>query len=80
MKTLDQLLEERTTKSTRMGELNALRQKEDNRRFTAEEAGEFDGLDADVQDLDDEIRIKDGSLGRIVEFYQDWRSEIEEML
>lgn len=30
--------------------------------------------------VDDQIRIKDGSLGRFVEFYQDWRSEIEEML
>ena len=57
MKTLQQLIEERTTKSARMTELVELRQKEQNRKFTAEEATEFDDLEADVGDLDDEIRI-----------------------
>lgn len=57
MKTLQQLIEERATKSTRMTELKDLRTKE-NRKFTDDEATEFDTLDAEVEDLDDEIRIK----------------------
>lgn len=57
MKTLQQMIEERTTKSTRMTELIELRSTEA-RKFTPEEATEFDALDADVAELDDEIRIK----------------------
>ena len=57
MKTLQQLIEERATKSARMTELKDLRTKE-NRKFTDDEAAEFDTLDAEVEDLDDEIRIK----------------------
>lgn len=52
------LMEERATKTARMTELNELRQKEGNRKFTADEAKEFDELDADVEDLDTDIRIK----------------------
>lgn len=57
MKTLQQLIEERTTKSARMTELIELR-KSESRKFTGEEATEFDALDVDVAELDDEIRIK----------------------
>lgn len=57
MKTLQQLIEERTQKSARMSELVELR-KSENRKFTADEADEFDALDGEVSDLDDEIRIK----------------------
>ena len=57
MKTLQQLMEERTQKSARMTELIELRSVED-RKFTADEATEFDTLDTEVGELDDDIRIK----------------------
>jgi HK97 family phage prohead protease len=57
MKTLQQMMEERATKSARMTELIELRSTE-KRQFTAEEATEFDALDADVAELEDDIRIK----------------------
>ena len=57
MKTLQQLMEERVQKSARMTELIELRNAED-RKFTADEATEFDALDAEVGELDDDIRIK----------------------
>ena len=57
MKTLQQLIEERTQKAARLTELADLRTAE-KRKFTDEEAMEFDSLDADVGDLDDEIRVK----------------------
>lgn len=57
MKTLQQMIEERATKSARMTELIELRKKE-NRKFTEDEATEFDTLDAECSELDDDIRIK----------------------
>jgi hypothetical protein len=56
VKTLQQLIEERATKSARMSELVELRTKE-SRKFSQDEASEFDALDAEVVELDDEIRI-----------------------
>lgn len=57
MKTLQQMMEERTQKSARMTELAELKAKEA-RHFTQEEADEFDTLDGEVAALDDDIRIK----------------------
>jgi hypothetical protein len=57
MKTLQELIEARTQKSARMTELIDLRSAE-KRKFTDDEATEFDTLDSEVGDLDDEIRIK----------------------
>ena len=57
MKTLQELIDERTQKSARLTELADLRSAE-KRKFTDDEAAEFDGLDSEVGDLDDEIRIK----------------------
>ncbi len=49
------LQETRATKAKRMEELLQLKSSE--HRFTAEERAEFDGLDAEIEDLDDEIRV-----------------------
>lgn len=57
MKTLQELREERTQKAARQTELMDLRKAED-RRFTADEAKEFDDLTEAVADLDDDIRVK----------------------
>jgi hypothetical protein len=57
MKTLQELIEARTQKSARMTELIDLRSAE-KRKFTDDEATEFDTLDSEVGDLDDEIRVK----------------------
>lgn len=57
MKTLAELREERTQKAARQTELMELRKAED-RRFTAEEAKEFDDLTEDIGNLDDDIRVK----------------------
>lgn len=57
MKTLQQLIEEREGKQARASELRELRTKE-SRRFTSEEAAEFDTLTTDLDDLEDEIRMK----------------------
>lgn len=55
MKTVQQLLDERAQKAARMNELVELKTTE-NRRFSADEAVEFDGLADDVELLDDDIR------------------------
>lgn len=57
MKTLQQLLEERATKAARCNELKELRTSE-SRRFNEDEATEFDELSTDLDDLEDEIRMK----------------------
>lgn len=57
MKTLAELREERTQKAARQTELMELRQAE-NRRFTDDEAKEFDELTEAVAELDDDIRVK----------------------
>jgi HK97 family phage prohead protease len=57
VKTLQQLLDEQSTKSARMNELIELRNKE-NRRFNTEEAAEFKQLGDEVADLDEEITVK----------------------
>lgn len=57
MKTLNELREERNQKAARQTELMELRKAED-RRFTAEEAKEFDDLTEDMAELDDDIRVK----------------------
>lgn len=57
MKTLKELMDERATKAARMSELIELRTKE-NRRFSGDEATEFDQLEADVDALDEDIRVK----------------------
>jgi hypothetical protein len=56
MKTLAEMLEARAQKSARMTELVDLT-KAENRTMTADEAKEFDGLDTDVEALDNDIRI-----------------------
>lgn len=56
MKTLQQLQEERATKSARMTELTELRAKAG--KFTPEESKEFSDLDVEVADLDEEITVK----------------------
>ena len=55
VKTLQQLIEERSQKAARLQELTELKTGE-NRRFTADEATEFDGLTDDIEGLDDDIR------------------------
>ena len=57
MKTLQELMEERATKSARMTELVDLTKKE-NRDLTEDEAVEFDTLQEDVDKLASGIRIK----------------------
>lgn len=57
MKTLQEMIDARTQKQARMHELVDLRQKEA-RKFNADEAKEFDELEAEVGELDDDIRIK----------------------
>lgn len=57
MKTIQELREERMQKSARIDELMSLRTSED-RRFTAEEAKEFDDLTTEIAELDDDIRVK----------------------
>ncbi len=56
MKTISQLREERNTKAARLQELTTLWQGADHQK-TAEERAEFDTLDAEILDLDDEIRV-----------------------
>jgi len=56
MKTISQLREERNTKAARLQELTTLWQGADHQK-TAEERAEFDTLDAEIGDLDDEIRV-----------------------
>lgn len=56
VKTLQQLIEERSQKAARLQELTELKTGE-NRRFTTEEATEFDGLTDDIEGLDDDIRV-----------------------
>ena len=55
VKTLQQLIDERSQKAARLQELTELKTGE-NRRFTADEATEFDGLTDDIEGLDDDIR------------------------
>jgi hypothetical protein len=57
VKTLQEMLDARATKAARMNELVELRSNE-KRKFTEDEAKEFDGLEGDIADLDDDIRIK----------------------
>lgn len=57
MKTLQELLEAREQKAARMNELAELRSAE-KRGFTADERAEFDGLAADVESIDDDIRTE----------------------
>lgn len=57
MKTLQQLMEERATKSARMTELIELRSTE-TRSFDENESTEFKALDSEVASLDEEISIK----------------------
>lgn len=57
MQTISQLREERNSKAARLEELVTLR-KSEGRRFTEDERGEFDILESEVEDLDDEIRVK----------------------
>jgi hypothetical protein len=57
MKTIQELREERNQKAARQAELMDLRKAED-RRFTADEATEFDALTEEVGMLDDDIRVK----------------------
>ena len=52
-------------------------QYEENRGYLIDTARRYK---VTLEVVDDQIRIKDGSLWQFVEFYQDWRSEIEEML
>jgi hypothetical protein len=54
---LQQMIEARQQKGARIEELIALKTNE-GRAFTADEASEFDTLDADVSTLDDDIRVK----------------------
>lgn len=56
MKTITQLREERNTKAARLDELSALWGQADHTK-TAEERAEFDALDADIQTIDDDIRV-----------------------
>lgn len=56
MKTMQQLREERQQKAARQTELMELRTAE-SRRFTVDEAKEFDDLSEDVATLDDDIRV-----------------------
>ncbi len=56
VKTISQLREERNTKAARLQELTTLWQGADHVK-TAEERTEFDTLDAEIGDLDDEIRV-----------------------
>jgi HK97 family phage major capsid protein len=56
MKTLQEMREERQQKAARQTELMELRTKE-NRRFTVDEAKEFDDLSEEVGNLDDDIRV-----------------------
>lgn len=56
VKTISQLREERMTKAARLQELTTLWQGADHVK-TAEERAEFDTLDAEIGDLDDEIRV-----------------------
>jgi HK97 family phage major capsid protein/HK97 family phage prohead protease len=55
--TLQELLATRETKNARIKELMDLRTAEGDRKFTPEEAAEFDGLTDDVGNLDDDIRV-----------------------
>lgn len=55
VKTLQELLEARAQKAARINELNELKGAEQ-RRFTAEEAAEFDTLTDEIDGLDDDIR------------------------
>lgn len=57
MKTLNELRELRAQKAARQGELMEIRKTED-RRFSAEEAKEFDDLAEDIGSLDDDIRVQ----------------------
>jgi len=57
MQTISQLREERNTKANRAQELVDLR-KGESRPFTQEERGEFDAISQEIEDLDDEIRVK----------------------
>jgi HK97 family phage prohead protease len=50
------LQKDRETKAARMAELKELT-KSEGRRFTDDERTEFDALDAEIEDLDDEIRV-----------------------
>lgn len=62
--TLAGLQETRKTKAARMEELRELKSTE-TRRFTDDERTEFDGLDAEVEDLDDEITVTQRHLTNI---------------
>lgn len=50
------LQKDRETKAARMAELRELKSTE-SRRFNEDERAEFDALDAEIEDLDDEIRV-----------------------
>jgi capsid protein/prohead serine protease len=56
MKTIQELRETRNTKAARCTELLELR-KSESRKFSDEEAEEFDGLTTEIGELDDEIRV-----------------------
>lgn len=56
------LQEQRTTKAARMAELAELKQ---DRKFSSEEREEFDGLDSEIEDLDDEIKVTQRHLTNI---------------
>jgi HK97 family phage prohead protease len=57
MKSLQDLREERSTKATRINELNELKRAE-SRKFTDDERAEFDTLGSEIEDLDDDIKVK----------------------
>ncbi len=57
MQTLQDLRDERSTKAARMAELNELKRAEA-RPFNAEERTEFDSLGSEIENLDDDIKVK----------------------
>ena len=66
MKTLQEQLAElqadKATKVARMGEIAKSVETDGRKTFTAEERAEFDGLRGELEQLDDEIRIKEAQL------------------
>jgi len=54
---LSALQERRDTAAQRMEELQAQKEASETKRFNDDERAEFDGLDAEIENLDDEIRV-----------------------
>ncbi len=61
---LTQLQDARATNAKRMAELNELKSAE-SRQFTDEERAEFNGLDATIEDQDDDIKVAQRHLSNI---------------